>query len=65
VQMNADYRSDLASMYRDWARLPFVALVSYVSELRRLHFAAWPPMSSERDRMWREYAVRMVLRQQG
>ena len=65
AQMNAYYRSALASMYRDWARLPFAALVSYVSELRRLHFAAWPPMSSESDRMWREYAVRMVLLKQG
>jgi len=59
--MNSYYRSKLVSMYREWANLPFAALMSYLSDLRRLHITAWPPMSSDYTTMMREYAVRTVL----
>ena len=35
---NAYYCSTLASMYQKWAHLPFAALVSYLTNFRRLHF---------------------------
>ena len=59
--MNHHYRSKLASMYREWAPLPFAAMISYLYDLRRLHITAWPPMSSDYATMLREYAVRKVL----
>ena len=61
AKMNASYRSTLASMYHKWAHLPFAALVSYISDLRRLHHPTWPPMSSDYETMLREFDVRMVL----
>ena len=63
ADMNASYRSKpkLASMYHKWAHLPFAALVSYLSDLRRLHHTTWPPMSLDYETMLREYDVRMVL----
>ena len=65
AKMNAAYRSSLASMYQQWDHLPFAALVSYLSDLRGMHLTAWPPMSSDRDTMWREYEVRTVLLSSG
>jgi hypothetical protein len=59
--MNTHYRRNLASMYREWANLPFAAMMSCLSDLRRLHITAWPPMSSDYETLLREYAVRMVL----
>jgi len=59
--MNTHYRTLLASMYQEWANLPFAALMSYLSDLRRLDVTAWLPMSTDCDTLWREYAVRMVL----
>ena len=61
ADMNASYRSQLASMHRSWAALPLADLVSYLSTLRRIDVTVWPPMSSDRDTMWREYDVRTVL----
>jgi hypothetical protein len=37
------------------------AMVSYLSDLRRLDTTAWPHISSDYDTMLREYDVRMVL----
>jgi hypothetical protein len=59
--MNAFYRTELASMYHAWAHLPFAALVSYLSDLRCQYHTAWPPMSSDYEACWREHAVRTVL----
>jgi hypothetical protein len=59
--MNASYRSQLVRMHRSWATLPLADLVSYLSTLRRLDVTVWPPMSSDRDTMWREYKIRTVL----
>ena len=61
AKMNASYHTQLASMYRNWAHLPFAAMVSYLSNLRRLDTTAWPHMSSDYDTMLREYDVKMVL----
>jgi hypothetical protein len=61
ANLNASYRSTLASMYQRWAHLPFTALVSYLSELQSLHVTKWPPLSSDSDTLWREYDVRTVL----
>ena len=57
---NAYYRSTLASMYQKWAHLTFAALVSYLTDLRRLHFTAWPHMSSDYETMLWEYEVREI-----
>ena len=65
AKLNAAYRSRLVRMYQRWDHLPFTALVSYLSDLRRLHVSEWPPMSSDRDTMWREYEVRKVLLSSG
>ena len=58
---NAYYRSTLASMYQKWAHLPFAALVSYLTNFRRLHFTSWPHMSWDYETMLREYEVREIL----
>ena len=61
TNLNASYRTRLASMYRRWAHLPFTALVSYLSELQSLHVTKWPPLSLDYDTLWWEYDVRTVL----
>jgi hypothetical protein len=61
ANLNASYCSTLASMYQRWAHLPFAALVSYLSELQRLHVTQWPPLSTDSDKLWREYDVQIVL----
>ena len=40
ADMNASYCFTLASMYQRWDPLPFAALVSYLTDLRRLHVTA-------------------------
>ncbi len=32
AKMNASYHTQLASMYRNWAHLPFAAMVSYLNK---------------------------------
>ncbi len=61
AMLNASYHTNLASMHKQWAPFPFLALFSYLSNPRRVNHCTWSALSTDWDAAQREIKTRHVL----